>query len=74
MRWAEQGGVDINGLFGLSQEEELMESFEVELRQSYSCNHNTLSRPQEVSCRPSSQEPSCAEALSSKWLEAFAQW
>lgn len=45
-----QGGVDVNKLFGLLQEEELMESFEVELRQAYSCNHNTLSKPQEVSC------------------------
>ncbi|CAL5221365.1 g3544 [Coccomyxa viridis] len=43
-----QGGVDVNKLFGLLQEEELMESFEVELRQAYSCNHNTLSKPQEI--------------------------
>ena len=35
-------------MFGLSQEEELMESFEVELRQTYACNHNALSKPQEV--------------------------
>ncbi len=44
-----QGGVNIHELFGLSQEEELMESFEAELRQTYSCNHNTHSKPQEVS-------------------------
>ena len=43
-----QGGVDIHKMFGLSEEEELMESFEVELRQTYACNHNALSKPQEV--------------------------
>jgi hypothetical protein len=43
-----QGGVDIHKMFGLSGEEELMESFEVELRQTYACNHNALSKPQEV--------------------------
>jgi hypothetical protein len=40
--------MDIHKMFGLSQEEELMESFEVELRQTYACSHNALSKPQEV--------------------------
>ncbi len=64
--WVEQGGVNINEMFGLSQEEELMESFEVELRQTYSCNHNTLSKPQEVSCSLGFQEQAAAETLSTR--------
>ena len=62
--WAKQGGVNINELFGLSQEEELMESFEVELRQTYSCNHNTLSKTQEVSCSLSPHKEASAKFLS----------
>ena len=58
--------MDIIERFGLSQEEELMESFEVELRQAYSCSHNTLSKHQEVRCSSSFLGLICAVALRSR--------
>ncbi len=65
MTW--QGGVHLNELFGLSPEEEVMESFQVELRQTYACTHNALSKPQEVrrssSCKRLASTRSAATCL-----------
>ena len=44
----EQDADRIQELFGFSEEEEVMECFEVKLRQTLSCTHNTFSKPQEV--------------------------
>ena len=44
----EQDADKIQELFGFSEEEEVMESFEVKLRQTLSCTHNTFTTPQEV--------------------------
>ena len=44
----EQDADRIQELFGFSEEEEVMESFEVKLRQTLSCTHNTFTSPQEV--------------------------
>ena len=45
----EQDADRIQELFGFSEEEEVMESFDVKLRQTLSCTHNAFSKPQEVS-------------------------
>ena len=44
----EQDADRIQELFGFSEEEEVMESFEVKLRQTLSCTHNSFTSPQEV--------------------------
>ena len=44
----EQDADRIQELFGFSEEEEVMESFDVKLRQTLSCMHNTFTTPQEV--------------------------
>lgn len=43
-----QDNADLQTLFGLSGEEELMESFQCSLAQTYKCLHNTFSEPREA--------------------------
>ena len=44
----QQDNADLQALFGLSGDEELMESFQCTLAQTYKCLHNTFSEPREV--------------------------
>jgi len=53
---------DIQATFGLSEEEELMESFICSLAQTYACSYNTFSKPREV-MPPASG--ACIQGLSS---------
>ena len=43
-----QDTTDLQALFGLSGDEELMESFQCSLAQTYKCLHNTFSEAREV--------------------------
>lgn len=59
-----QDTADLQALFGLSGDEELMESFQCSLAQTYKCLHNTFSEPREVcACNlpfaPAGQPPLC---------------
>ena len=46
-----QDTADLQSLFGLSGDDELMESFQCSLAQTYKCLHNTFSEPREVCTR-----------------------